>query len=87
MIKSASGKETHHERPLLDLVHDDGAALGHPRQQHGDAADGQPADVQAAGRRVQLVDFGASRPEGHQPAPGEHWRHTPKVKKKSTTTL
>lgn len=64
--------ETYHERPLLDFVHDDGASLGHPGQQYSDSSNRQPADIQATGRCIQLVDFGASCPEGHQPAPGEH---------------
>lgn len=70
--RPATLNDSYHESPLLDFVHDDGASLGHPGQQHCDAADGQPADVEAAGRRVQLVDLGAARPEGHQPAAGEH---------------
>lgn len=65
--------DTYHECPLLDFACDDGASLGHPGQQHSDSADRQPADIQAARCRVQLVDFGASCPEGHQPAAGEHW--------------
>lgn len=64
--------DSYHESPLLDFVQDDSASLGHPGQQHCDSTDGQPADVEAAGRRVQLVDLGAPRPEGHQPAAGEH---------------
>ena len=64
---------SYHEGPLLDFEHDDGASLGHPGQQHSDAADGQPAHVQAARGRVQLVNLGAPCPEGHQPAAREHW--------------
>lgn len=47
----------YHEGPLVRLLRDDSAALGHPRQEEGDAADGEPAHVQAARRRVQLVDL------------------------------
>lgn len=52
-------------------MHDDSATLGHPGQQHSDSTDGQPAHVQATGRRVQLMDFGTAGPEGHQPAASE----------------
>lgn len=64
--------QTYHERPLLHFVDDDSASLGHPSQQHSDSTDGQPADIQSAGCCVQLMDFRASSPEGHQPAPSKH---------------
>lgn len=59
----------------MDLEHDDRASLWHPGQHHGGRPDGQPADVEAAGRRVQLVNHGAAHPEGHQPAAGTHCTH------------
>ena len=58
----------------MDLEHDDVASARHPGQQDAEASDGEPAHVQAARCRVQLVDLGAPHPEGHEPAARTHWR-------------
>ena len=66
---------TYQHSPLLELVGDDSAPLWDPVVEDGGDAQHQPADVEAARRRVQLVDARVPHPHRHQLTADEHWNN------------
>ena len=63
---------THQQAPLFEFLEDDGRALGNPVVEDGADAQGEPADVEPARGRVQLVDLRVAHPHRHEAAADEH---------------